>query len=154
MKSHTLVAPFVISACLISVDAYAACMVCWLGTCYTFPENSCNEYTGTSPCFTLGAEMFKPNTDHVLAEKGQAWLVQGQKKTPFASDSMGASFTRLQARYPASTKGDPKSSKEREAAWAALVAKPDGGVISPGVLAKFSKEMGLGLRQAETGPRK
>lgn len=97
--------------------------------------------------------MFKP-TDYILTEKGRAWLVQGPKKTPLGSDSMSSSFTRLNVKYPAAKNGDPKINKERETAWAAFFSKPDSGVVSPGVLSKFSREMGLSVRQAETGSMK
>lgn len=61
---------------------------------------------------------------------------------------------RLNAKYPAAKNGDPKINKESKAAWAAFFSKPDSGVVSPGVLSKFSREMGLSVRQAETGSKK
>lgn len=138
-------------AALIPIGASAACKVCWLGPdyCTTFPENSCNEYHGSSPCFTLGAQMFRPSSDHILTDKGRAWLVQGPKKTPFASDGMTASFKRLNTQYAASKSTDPRIKKESETAYSALFGGPDNGTVSPGVLLYFSKEMGLSVRPAE-----
>lgn len=157
MKSHRLIAAFVISACLIPLNASAACIVCWGGYtgCRTFAENSCNELPAGSSgiCFTLGAEMFRPGNDYILYEKGRAWLVQGSNKTEFASDSMSSTFKRLSARYPAAKNGDSVN-KERDAVWSAFFSRPDSGAVSPAVLAKFGKEMKLGVRRAETGARK
>lgn len=162
MKSRTFLAPFFISTCLISINASAACIVCWGGQCWSLANNSCNEVSDSLPtsgstgfiCFTLGPTAFKPNTDYILTEKGKAWLVQGPKKTPFGSDSMGSSFTRLNIKYPATKNDDPKINKESIAAWSAFFSKPDSGIVSPEVLSKFSKEMGLGVRQTETGSKK
>ena len=61
---------------------------------------------------------------------------------------------RLSAKYSVAKSADPKINKERDADWAALFSKPDSGVVSPGVLSKFSKEIGLSVRQAETDSKK
>jgi|GEM_PF-6411419 len=149
MKYRNLMAALVFtSACMIPIESFAACIVCWGGSCFSLAESSCNEVS-VGTCFTMGAQMFRPSTDYVLTEKGRAWLVQGTKRTPFASDSMSASFKRMVAKYPEAKSDDPKIKKEREAAWAAFFKTPDNGATSPDVLSRFSREMGLSVRQGE-----
>lgn len=98
--------------------------------------------------------MFHPSSDFVLTDKGRAWLVQGSKETPFASDGMTASFKRLNTQYSASKSTDPRVKKESEAAYKALFGTPDSGIASPGVLLHFSKQMGLSVRTAEERSKK
>lgn len=157
MKSVNIVAAVGVAlALLIPVEAVAAAMWCWGGTCRTFPDASCNEADRTltkvagAICFTLGPEMFRPGTDYVvLAENGRAWLVQGTKRTPFASDRMSTSLKQMYARYPEERSDDPGVKAEIEAAWASLFGQRDSGIVSADVLSRFTREMGLSLRRGD-----
>src|ERR1035437_6053397 len=126
--------------------AHAACMYCPApGQCVMLAL-SCNALSSApGACFTLGPLMFQP-VDHIQTQAGRAWLVQGEKRTPIASDSMHASVSRIIEKYPAGKSNDPKIQKERTLALEALFKAPDSGAVSHDLLLRISGEVGLSLR--------
>ena len=129
----------------------AACTYRHWGIWFVGPNSSCNECANSSCCsgdlcFTLGPLMFKPQTDYVLSENGQAWLVQGTKKTQFASDNLDSFIKSMSRKYEKANRDNPDIKKEMENAWREFDKNPDNGIVSPTRLSAFQKEMGLEIR--------
>jgi len=141
-------------------NTYAACTFYssrW-GRWFVCTNSSCNEVANSSCCsgdlcFTLGPLMFTPQTDYVLSENGQAFLVQGKKKTQFASDNLESFIKTMSRKYEKAKRDDPGINKEIENAWKEFDKKRDNGLVSPARLSAFLKEMGLEIRKASNEQR-
>lgn len=133
-------------------NASAACTYYHWGMWLIGPNSSCNEAANSKCCsgdlcFTLGPLMFNPQTDYVLSENGQAWLVQGKKKTQFASDNLESFIKSMSRKYEKANRDNPDIKKEMENAWREFDKKRDNGLVSQTRLLAFQKEMGLEIRK-------
>lgn len=90
--------------------------------------------------------MFRPTQDYVLTRDGRAWLAQGSKITPFASESLETSLRLLVAKR-AVLRRDPRSLTANDRALSDLFSKPDKGAVSMASLGRFSKAMRVPIRQ-------
>ena len=102
-------------------------------------------------CFSLGPIAFNPETDYISSQNGQAWLMQGQKKTPFASDEVQSSMLLINSKYPFGQITNQMDKKEAERAWdeffRSTLNKNDTGRVSANRLLQIKKETGLTTRE-------
>ena len=149
MKTHKSIARIALALfCAIPTLVNAGCMFCIWGGCVelAFSCSALSKITSTGVCFTLGPQMYKPATDHLLSKGGHAWIIQGEKKIPIASDAMNASLGHIVAKASESKSNDPAIKKEITAAFEKIIKGPDQGTVSPEVVARLSKELGLSVR--------
>ena len=79
-------------------------------------DGACKGTQGPYVCFSLGPIALNPETDYISSQNGQAWLMQGQKKTPFASDEVQSSMLLINSKYPFGQITNQMDKKEAERA--------------------------------------
>ena len=160
-QSYSLMAIILVALVfLLPARAHALASLCntTTGECVEF-DGVCNGGGSTIwiVCFTLGPIAFTQDSDYILSRNGQAWLVQGAKKSAFASDELQASMARMNARYPKRSSDSPGIKREADQAWnvflRSIFSARDHGTVSPNRLLALRKETGLSIRELREGKR-
>jgi hypothetical protein len=140
-------------ALLTPKNAQALAMVCGTNpvVCVVF-DGACKGTQGCCyVCFSLGPIALNLETDYISLQNGQAWLMQGQKKTPFASDEVQSSMLRINAKYPFGQSTNQRDKQEAERAWdeffRSTLNKNVTGRVSADRLLQIKKETGLTTRE-------
>ncbi|MDP1738848.1 MAG: hypothetical protein Q8L23_15585 [Caulobacter sp.] len=149
MKIRSYAVAAFLATVFFPLSASAACTWCWGGQCWFIWDASCNQVANTLEggiCFTAGSLMVNPSTDYIERVGGSAFLVQRAKRTPFASDGMGASLNALNAKFPLARRRDPMIREEVRRAQELLFRETASGAVSPTAVNGGARALGLAVR--------
>lgn len=146
-------APLLLLAVLVlsAGPASAACRICFSdGVCFD-NDGDCADFNPDGPYEATceNCAPFNPNTDYILLQNGQAWVVTAKDRTQVLPDSYVAFMAELERKYPEASWKDPKVVRQAKSEFQAFRKRPGSGAVSRDRLQRLSRETGLRIVEAK-----